>query len=281
MTSLPSSLREARSVQVLNEKLQRKDEMIKSIHAQIKMLAADNERLKAGSSRTRAEVARLRAKLRMCRCEHQSVAAMGMHLGVSDEVPDSSLPTPMNNLSAHERLYFESSTRQVKSDRQVDGIRSGGVVYEQMDNRQEPMAWFVETRPHSSASSRRPKSPVPISPVGKPKKEEFHAGIVGVNVRKQSTEAVRKQNTESVPAKNLLPEVRPTVLNQSMNARRRPSAPQKLSVPQAATVRRHSVADSQPTVSLSVLPVSLPEGSPGMIDLAKSRPAGGRKPQMV
>merc|ERR1711985_98884 len=122
MTSLPSSLQEARSVQALNEKLQRKDDMIKMKQAQIKMLLADNERMRAGSSRARTEVARLRAKLWMC--EHQSAAAMGKYRSESQEVSDSSLLSPMNNLSEHERLYLDSSTRHVKSDREVDGVNS-------------------------------------------------------------------------------------------------------------------------------------------------------------
>merc|ERR1739848_303439 len=45
MTSLPPSLQEARNVQALNEKLQRKDDVIKAKKTQIKMLLADNERM--------------------------------------------------------------------------------------------------------------------------------------------------------------------------------------------------------------------------------------------
>merc|ERR1719243_131729 len=138
--------------------------------AQIKMLLADNERIRAGSSRARTEVARLRAKLWMC--EHQSAAAMGKYLGESQEVSDSSLLSPMNNLSEHERLYLDSSTRHVKSDREVDGVNSAGVVYEQIHAGQEAASLFLATRPHSSASSR-PKPRMTSSPVGKPKKEDF------------------------------------------------------------------------------------------------------------
>merc|ERR1719316_1809052 len=117
MTSLPSALQEARSVQALNEKLKRKNDVIKMKEAQIKMLLADNERMRTGSSNARAEVARLRTQLRMY--QQRSAAAMGMHVGDSDEVSDSSLPsrvpTPVSNLSEHDRLYVDSSTRQVKS----------------------------------------------------------------------------------------------------------------------------------------------------------------------
>merc|ERR1711904_131428 len=229
-------------------------------------LLADNERMRTGSSNARAEVARLRAKLRMC--EQRSAAAMGMHVGNSDEVSDSSLPsrvpTPVSNLSAHDPLYVDSSTRQVKSGRQVDGVSSGGVVY-QMDDGQEPASSFITTRPHSSASSRR-KPPVTSPPLGKPKKEDFNAGVVGIKVHREN----------SLPEKNLLPEIKPTVVNESMNARRRPRTPQKLSVPQAATPRRHSAPDTQPMASLSVLPMSVSETTPGMINLAKSRPASAR-----
>jgi len=175
MTSLPSSLQEARSVQALNEKLQRKDDMIKMKQAQIKMLLAETERLKAGSSRQRAEIARLRAKLRMR--EHPSAAAMGMQLVDSDEVSDASRATSRNSSSAHEQTPFYSPP-QVKSDRQVDGVNSCGVVYGQIDNGQEPVSPFIPSRPQSSASSRR-KTPVTSAPAGKPKREEFHAGIVG------------------------------------------------------------------------------------------------------
>merc|ERR1719321_802627 len=200
MTSLPPSLQEARNVQALNEKLQRKDDVIKAKKTQIKMLLADNERMKAGSTRAKAEVARLRAKLQMLK--HNPAAAMGMPVGDSDEVLDSSLPSS-----------------------RVLTPKPG--VYEQMDDGQEPVSLFMASRPHSSASSRHqvfPKPPVSSSPVGKPKNEEFNAGIVGVNVRKISP---RRKKTEKMGSleKNLLPELKPTVLNESMNARQRPSDP--------------------------------------------------------
>lgn len=266
MTSLPSSLKEARSVQALNEKLQRKDDMIKMKQTQIKMLLAENERLRVGSSRKQAEVARLRAKLRMCKCDghHQSADAMAMQLADSDEASDSGVKYQVQDavyeLSGHEELYIGSSQRPVKSDRRV------GVVYDQMADREEHAAMLISTRPHSSAASRR-KPPMSPSPVGKPNTEEFNAGIVGMKVSKPRTASVvRRQSTEAMSEKNLLPEIKP--LNESMNARRRPLS--RLSAPPAPTVRRNSAPE--PAVSLSVLPVSLSD-TPGMIDLGKSRPA--------
>jgi hypothetical protein len=267
MTSLPSSLKEAQGVHALNKKLQKKDDMINVKQAQIKMLLAEIERMKTGSNRAKAEVARLRAKLRMCRCncQHQSLAVTGMYVGDLDEVSDPSLKyqiqDEVHEVSADEEIDLDSSTRQVKS-----GVSSSGVIYKQMGGKQEPASHsFIPTRPHSSASMRR-KPPVALSPVSK--REEFQAGIVGTRVHSPTAQ---KQSTEAVPDKNLLPEIKPTFVKESMNAKRRPSANRKLSVPQA-TVRRHS--DPEPTVSLSVLPVS----SPGMIDLAKARPVSTTPP---
>eukprot|EP00746_Dinoflagellata_sp_MGD_P162390 gnl/MRDRNA2_/MRDRNA2_89928_c0_seq1.p1 gnl/MRDRNA2_/MRDRNA2_89928_c0~~gnl/MRDRNA2_/MRDRNA2_89928_c0_seq1.p1 ORF type:complete len:1087 (+),score=234.05 gnl/MRDRNA2_/MRDRNA2_89928_c0_seq1:90-3350(+) len=273
LTALPSSLTAARNVQALNEKIQRKDDMIKTKQAQIKMLLAENQRLRGGASRARQEIARLRARLRMCRCgcKDHSPAAMGMHLGKSDsdEASDPSLKYQIQDevceASGDERLYVDSSTRQVKSF-------SANVVYAQMEDRQEPAALLIPTRPPSSVSSRR-KQPVTISPVGKPKKEEFHAELVGVQVRKRSTDVIRKHSTEAAPDKHLLPEINCGIVKESMNARRRPQKlTNNLSVPQA-TVRRNSAPE--PPVTLSVSSVSLSEGNPRMIDLAKSRPASG------
>jgi hypothetical protein len=280
MTSLPSSLKEARSVQALNEKLQRKDDMIKTKQAQIKMLLAENERLRAGSSRTRTELVRLRAKLRMCRCngQHQSAAGAVTHICDSAEASDPSLRSLIHDeVSADDHFHLPSSSRPATS-----GVTSriSGVVYEQID-KQETGSLVIGTRPHSSASSRR-KQPVILTPRDKPKKEEFHAAIVGNKVksptaRKQRTQSDLNQSKEAVPDKNLLPELKPTVVTESVNANRGLSAPHKLSklaVPPAPTTRRHSAPE--PTVSLSVLPVSSPEATPAMINLAKSRPASGR-----
>jgi len=267
MTSLPSSLKEARSVQALNEKLQRKDDMIKMKQTQIKMLLAENERLRGGSSRKQTEIARLRAKLRMCVGQHPSAAAMAMQLADSDEASDSSekyqVQDAVYELSGHEELNTGyQGIRPVKSDRRV------GVVYDQTEDREEHAAMLIATRPHSNAASRR-KPPMSPSPVGKPNTEEFNAGIVGMKVSKPRTASVvRRQSTEAMSEKNLLPEIKPTMFNESMNSRRRPLS--RLSPPPAPTVRRNSAPE--PAVSLSVLPVSLSD-TPGMIDLGKSRPA--------
>jgi len=200
MTSLPSSLKEARSVTALNEKLQRKEDTIKTKQAQIKMLLAENERLRTGSSRARTELARLRAKLRMCRCngQHQPEPVMGD----SDEISNPSLKyqiqDELHEVSADEPLYLNGSTRQGKSGVRSSGVLYSGVQYEQTDDKQDPVSLFMGSRPSSRASSRR-KPPVTLTPVGKPKKEDFHAGIVGVRVnsptaRKQSTPAARNQS---------------------------------------------------------------------------------------